>query len=117
MRYDGVGNRHDERQKPNCPSKKCNAPSRLVRIAVKVPIIPWITSLYSNGPSIEPECFVCKNNKLLLKRRPCIDNLTFFDVVTKNLSQWEPYSVHFVRDLLDHLHHGIMGGGGGSGLN
>ena len=38
--------------KTNCPSKKCNAPSRFVRIAVKVLIIPWITSLYSNGPSI-----------------------------------------------------------------
>ena len=70
--------------KTNCPSKECNAPSRLVRIAVKALIIPWITSLYSNGPSIEPECFECKNNKLLLKRKPCIDNLTLLDVVAKN---------------------------------
>ena len=32
----------------------------------------------------QPEYLVCKNNKLLLKRKPCIDNLTFCDIVSKN---------------------------------
>ena len=37
-----------------------------------------------------------KNNKLLLKRKPCIDNLTLCDIVTKVGTL---HSEHFVPDL------------------
>ena len=49
-----------------------------------------------------------KNNKLLLKRKPCIDNLTLCDIVTKVGTL---HSEHFVPDL-EHLHHGISQGEG-----
>ena len=50
-----------------------------------------------------------KNNKLLLKRKPCIDNLTFCDIVT---TVGTLHSAHFVPDLLEHLYHRISQGEG-----
>ena len=100
LRYDGVRNPQGERQNEIVLKNKLtsviihgrnfevsfkadnilekNRCFGCINIAVKVPIIPWITSLYFLRECLHNQCFVHKNNKLLLERKPCIVNLPFF---------------------------------------
>ena len=55
---------------------------------------------------------MCKNNKLLLKRKPCIDILPFGVLRKITVTVGTLHSVHFVGDL-DHLHRVVIKGGVG----